>query len=126
MAVSQFGPRILVRFLRDGITQVTIGLFFATFLHTLLCLVVTRSHTTGEFVPQLTVMWSVILVIVSFAFLIIFSHRIAMSIQTQNVVAQIVAELDGAITELRDMMREHPLPPEMLSQRDALVARCAA
>jgi len=126
MAVSQFGPRILSRFLRDGITQVTIGLFFATFLHTLLGLVVTRSQTAGEFVPQLTVMCSVVLVIVSFTFLIIFSHRIAMSIQTQNVVAQIVADLDGAIAELRDMMREHPLRPEALSQRDALVARCAA
>src|SRR5204863_8453698 len=29
MAVSQFGPRILYRFVREGITQVTIGLFLA-------------------------------------------------------------------------------------------------
>jgi hypothetical protein len=29
MAVSQFGPRILYRFVRDGVTQVTIGLFLA-------------------------------------------------------------------------------------------------
>src|SRR6266853_4749254 len=45
MAVSQFGPRILYRFVRDGITQLTIGLFFASFLHTLLDFVVTRHES---------------------------------------------------------------------------------
>jgi uncharacterized membrane protein len=129
MAVSQFGPRILYRFVRDGITQVTIGLFFGTFLHTLLGFVVTRSGPTREFVPQLTVMCSVVLVIVCFTFLIVFSHRIAMSIQTQNVVARIVADLDGALAELRDMLNEHSVfapTPEAAADRDAVVARCAA
>jgi uncharacterized membrane protein len=129
MAVSQFGPRILYRFVRDGITQVTIGLFFGTFLHTLLGFVVTRGGTTREFVPQLTVMCSVALVIVCFTFLIVFSHRIAMSIQTQNVVARIVTDLDGALAELRDLLRGHSAidpTPEASAERDALAARCAA
>jgi uncharacterized membrane protein len=89
MAVSQFGPRILYRFVRDGI--------FGSFLHTLLDFVVTRSDRTGYFVPQLTLMCGVGLVIVSFVFLIVFSHRTAMSIQTQNVVARIVSDLDSAL-----------------------------
>jgi uncharacterized membrane protein len=128
MAVSQFGPRILYRFVRDGITQVTIGLFFGTFLHTLLGFVVTRSGPTREFVPQLTVMCSVVLVILCFTFLIVFSHRIAMSIQTQNVVARIVRDLDGALAELRDMLSDSILSPapEAAAERDALAARCAA
>ena len=148
MAVSQFGPRILYRFVRDGITQVTIGLlsnvtastvsvsgeqrraprnveeaaevddgfvgesrlvgtagsllahlFLATFVHTLLAFVVMRQQGHREFVPQLTLCCSVSLVMVSFVFLVVFSHRIAMSIQTQNVVARIVADLDGALVE---------------------------
>ena len=129
MAVSQFGPRILYRFVRDGVTQVTIGLFFGTFLHTLLGFVVTRSGPRNEFVPQLTVMCSVSLVIVCFTFLIVFSHRIAMSIQTQNVVARIVSDLDGALAELRDVLNEHSVltsTPEAAADRDALAARCAA
>jgi uncharacterized membrane protein len=129
MAVSQFGPRILYRFVRDGITQVTIGLFFGTFLHTLLGFVVTRGGPTREFVPQLTVMCSVVLVIASFTLLIVFSHRIAMSIQTQNVVARIVTDLDGALAEMRDMLRGNSVlasTPEASAERDALVARCAA
>ena len=127
--LPQFGPRILYRFVRDGITQVTIGLFFGTFLHTLLGFVVTRSGPAREFVPQLTVMCSVGLVIVSFTFLIVFSHRIAMSIQTQNVVARIVADLDGALAGLRDMLRGNSVlasTPDAWAERDALVARCAA
>ena len=35
----------------------------------------------------------VALVMLSFGFLVVFSHRIAMSIQTQNVVARIVARV---------------------------------
>ncbi len=54
MAVSQFGPRMLYRFVRDGITQVTIGLFLATFVHMLLAFVVTRQQGKDEFVPELT------------------------------------------------------------------------
>src|SRR5215813_11372523 len=48
MAVSQFGPRILYRFMRDGVTQVTIGLFLASFVHLLLTFVVTRGDSGAE------------------------------------------------------------------------------
>ena len=99
MAVSQFGPRILYRFVRDAITQVTIGLFLASFVHTLLTFVVTRQAGASHFVPQLTICTCVVLVGASFGFLVIFSHRIAMSIQTQNVVARIVGDLDDALVD---------------------------
>jgi len=99
MAVSQFGPRILYRFVQDAITQLTIGLFLASFVHTLLTFVVTRQEGTRQFVPQLTICTSVVLVGLSFGFLVIFSHRIAMSIQLQNVVARIVGDLDDALVD---------------------------
>src|SRR4029453_9082192 len=99
MAVSQFGPRILYRFVQDAITQVTIGLFLATFVHTLLTFVVTRQEGTRLFVPQLTICTGVVLGGVSFGFLLIFSHPIAMSIQLQNVVARIVGDLDDALVD---------------------------
>jgi uncharacterized membrane protein len=129
MAVSQFGPRILYRFMRDGVTQVTIGLFLSSFLHSLLAFIVTRGDSGAEFVPQGTLLCSVVLVMVSFGFLIIFSHRIAVSIQTQNVVARIVADLDGALAELaagRALFSELPRTAASLASREALLARCAA
>jgi uncharacterized membrane protein len=130
MAVTNFGPRILARFVRDAITQVTIGLFLATFVHTLLAFVVTRGGaTTARFVPQLTLASGVVLVVLSFGFLVVFTHRIATSIQTQNVVARIVADLDAALTEvLARLNRVHMLPttPEATADREALAARCAA
>lgn len=127
MSVTQFGPRILYRFVRDGITQVTIGLFLASFVQTLLALVVERQDRDRLFVPQLTVSCSVVLVMLSFWFLIVFSHRIAMSIQTQNVVARIVADLDTAIADVRFLLgqlRTRPRSPAAEAEREALVSRC--
>lgn len=129
MAVVNFGPRILYRFVRDGITQATIGLFLASFVHLLLTFVVTRSEGNRQFVPQLTLVCGVLLVIVSFVFLVIFSHRIAMSIQTQNVVAHIVADLDRALVELTagaKRLSMVPRTPAGFAQRDAIVARLDA
>jgi len=127
MAVSQFGPRILHRFMRDGITQLTIGLFLASFIHSLLAFVVTRSDSTSHFVPQVTLLCSVLLTVVSFAFLVIFSHRIAVSIQTQNVVASIVADLSETLTQFlaeRRVLSALPRTAEGLAAREELLARC--
>jgi uncharacterized membrane protein len=129
MAVSQFGPRILYRFVRDGITQLTIGLFLATFVHTLLTFVVMRQHGNRVFVPQLTVCCSVALVMVSFIFLVVFSHRISMSIQTQNVVARIVADLHAALVEWwaeAGALAEPARSPSRAAELQALLSRCAA
>ena len=60
---------------------------------------VTRQEGARHFVPQLTICTCVVLVGASFGFLVIFSHRIAMSIQTQNVVARIVGDLDDALVD---------------------------
>lgn len=43
MAATQFGPRLMPCFLRQRTTQVALGLFLATFLHSLATLVVTAS-----------------------------------------------------------------------------------
>src|SRR5262249_34572340 len=129
MAVSNFGPRILYRFVRDAITQSTIGLFLASFVHTLLTFVATRKDAAGRFVPQLTIICGVALVTLSFAFLVVFSHRIAMSIQTQNVVARIVADLDAALARANTLLRQlgtSRRTPVTLVEREALVSRFAA
>ncbi|HKF69405.1 MAG TPA: DUF2254 family protein, partial [Vicinamibacterales bacterium] len=129
MATTQFGPRILYRFVRDGVTQVTIGFFLASFVYALLAFVVTRQEADYQFVPELTLIGSAILVMLSFAFLIVFSHRIAMSIQTQNVVEHIVADLHASLVRWAARGGGHPVlarTPVAEAERESLVARCAA
>ena len=129
MAVSQFGPRILYRFVADAVTQITIGLFLASFVHTLLTFVITRQEAGHQFVPQLTLTCSVLLVMLSFAVLVVFSHRIAMAIQTQNVVAYIVKDLAEALAGLIRRARVLPMlsrTPAAEAERAALVSRSAA
>src|SRR5262250_125330 len=126
MAVVNFGPRILYRFVSDGVTQLTIGLFLGSFVHILLSFVVTRQQGERSFVPQLTLMCDVALVITSFVFIVIFSHRIAMSIQTQNVVAHIVGDLDQALDErMEEARRLALLPRARAAEREGLLRRFA-
>jgi uncharacterized membrane protein len=100
MAVSQFGPRLMPYFLRDRTMQVTIGLFLATFLHSLVAFVVTGQRGDAIFVPQLTVLCSIALVFVSFGYLVIYNNQVAQAIQTDNLLARIVENLHAAIAEL--------------------------
>ena len=46
-AATQFGPRLMPRFLRDRMMQVTLGLFVATFLHALLTFIAVRQDGTN-------------------------------------------------------------------------------
>jgi uncharacterized membrane protein len=97
MAVSQFGPRLMPYFLRVRAMQIAIGLFLATFLHSLITFVVTGQRGETAFAPQLTVITSVLLVFASFCYLVVYNHRIALAIQTNNVLARIVEGLNFAI-----------------------------
>src|SRR5262250_1090683 len=71
MAVSQFGPRLMPYFLRDRSMQIALGLFLATFLHSLTTFVVTGQRGDSVFVPQLTVLTSIVLVFASFCYLVV-------------------------------------------------------
>ena len=134
MAVNMLGPRLLYRFIRDGITQLTIGMFLATFLQILLTFVVTRGAGNRQFVPQLTLATSVLLTVASFGCLVVFSHRVAMSIQTDRVVARIVEDLNRMLATSARLWagaRERVLPApgtpvSAPAQQDlaALDARC--
>jgi uncharacterized membrane protein len=115
MAVSQFGPRLMPYFLRDRAMQVALGLFLATFLHSLIAFVITGQRGGVTFVPQITVLTSVVLVFVSFCYLVVYNNRIALAIQTNNVLARIVEDLNRTINELsqhaKDVVAGHPTGP---------------
>jgi uncharacterized membrane protein len=111
MASSQLGPRMMSYFMRNRTMQVTLGLFLATFLHSFVTFIITGERGGEVFVPQITVLCSVALVLVSFGYLVIYNNRVAQAIQTNDALPRIVENLHVAISELETMRRNTSAPP---------------
>lgn len=111
LASTQFGPRLLTLFMRDTISQVTLGTFVGTFLYCILVLRSIRGETEGgPFVPQLAVTGAIGLTLVSVAALVYFFHHVAMLIQAPKVAAAVARDLDRAIDHLYPSRLGQPGP----------------
>jgi uncharacterized membrane protein len=97
LASTQFGPRMLRNFIRDRITQFTLGSFVATFVYAILVLVSVSSGSHGAFVPHLSVTMTMALVVMDVGVLVVFIDHIAKSIQLPQVIASIAGDLSRAI-----------------------------
>ncbi len=97
LASTQFGPRMLRNFIRDWITQFTLGSFVATFVYAILVLVAIGPGSHGEFVPHLSITVTMLLVVLDVAVLVVFIDHIAKSIQLPQVIASIAGDLSRAI-----------------------------
>ena len=100
LASTQLGPRLLRNFMRDTANQVVLGTFVATFVYCMLVLRTIRRVDEGAFVPHLSVSIGVLLAIVSIGVLIYFIHHVSVSIQADEVVARVGAELQEGIERL--------------------------
>jgi len=97
LASTQFGPRMLRNFIRDRITQITLGSFVATFVYAILALVSVGPSSHGEFVPHLSITVTMALVLLDVGVLVVFINHIAKSIQLPQVIASIAGDLAQAI-----------------------------
>jgi uncharacterized membrane protein len=97
LASTQFGPRMLRNFIRDRITQFTLGSFVATFVYSILVLVSIGPGAHGDFVPHLSITVCLALVVADVAVLVLFIDHIAKSIQLPRVIASIAGDLSRAI-----------------------------
>jgi uncharacterized membrane protein len=97
LASTQFGPRMLRNFIRDRITQLTLGSFVATFIFAILALVSIAPGNRGEFVPHISITVTMALVVLDVILLVVFIDHIAKSIQLPQVIASIAGDLSGAI-----------------------------
>jgi uncharacterized membrane protein len=100
LASQQFGPRLLRNFMRDTTNQVVLGTFVATFLYCLLVLRTVRRVDESPFVPHVSVTLGVLLAVASLIVLIVFIHHVAVSIQADEIVARVGAELTEGIDHL--------------------------
>ncbi len=123
LASTQFGPRMLRNFIRDRITQITLGSFVATFVYAILALVSVGPSSHGEFVPHLSITVTMALVLVDVVVLVVFINHIAKSIQLPQVIASIAGDLAQAIdAELMQpaapVSKAGPSLSEMLTRLD--------
>lgn len=99
MVATLFGPRLLYRFIQDKVTQVTIGLFMASFVFILLTFLVTHQDEQSKFIPQAALIVCWLIVLAAFGFLVYYSHRIATSIQNPDMVARIADDFRASLVE---------------------------
>ncbi len=115
LASMQFSPRILLSFVRDRVTQWTLGVFLGTFCYCIAALPAAR-YTPKPFAPVTTVMGAMALALVCVAWLLFFIHHISQAISVNHIVDRIAGETEDVI----DQIMPHPRslmavrrPPEM-------------
>jgi uncharacterized membrane protein len=102
LASTQFGPRLLTLFLRDRVSQATLGTFVATFTYCVLILRTIRGpdEIGGAFVPQVAMTIAIGITLASVGVLVYFFHHVAVTIQAPTLVATVARDLDAAIDRL--------------------------
>ena len=104
LATSQLGPRLIRRFMEDPVTQVTLGLFLSTVVFCALTLGSVRTGIGSAGVPAVSYGVSMLLGLSCFVALVIYIHRVATTIQSPNVVASVVRDLDRSLDERQAML----------------------
>ncbi len=95
LASQQMGPRMMRNFVRDIGNQVTLGVFVATFVYSVLALgSITIYH---GFVPHICIAVAEAMLLVDLVVLIYFINHIAASIQLPEVIASIARDLESAV-----------------------------
>ena len=101
LASGQYTSRILRNFMRNRVTQETLGVFASVFAY---CLIVLRTIRGGggtdEFVPSLAVFVAFVMSLGGVGILIYFIHHIASSIQASSIIASVTKETNASIDRL--------------------------
>ncbi|MGO9545767.1 MAG: DUF2254 domain-containing protein [Rhodomicrobium sp.] len=99
LASTQFSPRILASFVRDHVTQWTLGVFLGTFSYCIAALPAARS-LPHPFVPVVTVAGAMALAPVCVGWLIYFIHHISNAISVNTIIDRIRRDTELVIDEL--------------------------
>jgi uncharacterized membrane protein len=99
LASMQFSPRIIVSFVRDKVTQWTLGLFLGTFSYCMTALPTARS-LPQPFAPVATVVGAMVLALICVAWLLVFINHISQAISVNHIVERIASETELVIDEI--------------------------
>ena len=117
---SQFSPRVLRTFLRDRQTQLSLGVFIATFVYAVLVLRTVNGLDEDTFVPALATSVGVLLLIVSVGVFVGYIHHIATSIQVSSILQSIAGETRAVLE--RELPAGGPPPPVVVRPAGTPVA----
>lgn len=109
-ASGNYGPRLLTNFMNDRGNQISLGVFIATFVYNLMVLRVVRDPQgeqtslveAAAFVPQVSMVVSIVSAILAVCVLVYFLHHIPASIRINTVLGGIGRHL------IRDIEKRFP------------------
>jgi uncharacterized membrane protein len=104
LASMQFSPRILVNFVRDRVTQWTLGVFLGTFCYCMAALPAARYAPT-PFSPVATVFGAMILALMCVGWLLFFIQHISQAISVNNIVDRIARDIEDVIDSIMPHQR---------------------
>jgi uncharacterized membrane protein len=117
---SQFSPRVLRTFLRDRQTQLSLGVFIATFVYAVLVLRTVNGVDDDTFVPALATTVGVLLLLVSVGVFVAYIHHVATAIQVTSILESIGAETRSVLE--RRLPTGLPPTPVVVRPRETPVA----
>lgn len=126
LASTQFSPRIIISFVRDRITQQTLGIFLGTFLYCLGALPAARNVPTA-FCPVVTVFGAMVLAFACVTWLLFFIIHISRAVSVTHLVARIAHDTEDIILKtLPELRSEHEevqktTPPAHLNEGETPV-----
>jgi uncharacterized membrane protein len=94
---SQFSPRVLRTFLRDRQTQLSLGVFVATFVDAVVVLRTVDSTDGARFLPAIATTVGVLLLLLSVGVFVAYIHHIATAIQVSSLVRAVGDETRSTI-----------------------------
>ena len=106
---SQFSPRVLRTFLRDRQTQLSLGVFVATFVYAVMVLRTVDSTDGARFVPAIATTVGVVLLLLSVGVFVGYIHHIATAIQVSSLVRAVGDETRAGIE--RRLRADDPREP---------------
>jgi uncharacterized membrane protein len=118
LATAQYTPRVVGRLLEDPVTKVVLGSYIGTVAY--LLLVLRSVHGVGDgqeiFVPRLSLLLALVLILACLGLLAYFVHHLGESIQAENVGARVVEKTVRRIEQLERENGEaahtaRPAPP---------------
>jgi uncharacterized membrane protein len=119
LAMGQFSPRIVQRILRDKPSQLAIGLFVATFVHTILALreVTNNGDGTGH-VPGIAILTGFLLVLASIAVLVIYVQHIGQALRVSALIELVGKDtralLDRVYPDEGEVLADEPGEPRVV------------
>jgi uncharacterized membrane protein len=111
LASMQFSPRILLSFVKDRVTQWTLGIFLGTFAYCMAALPAARS-LPHPFAPVAAVTCAMLLALTCVVWLIFFIYHISQAISVNQIVDRIARETEGVIEEIMPDAHRHAYEQE--------------